>query len=254
MPRPLKCRRVEFLPDVTYFKPAGIPLKNLEEISMSVEEAEALRLKDLEGLEQEEGAEKMNISRPTFQRILATARQKIADALLNGKAIRIEGGNFEVALGQTKKDGIIKIGISAAAPGMDAEIDPRFGRCRYFVIVDPETMTWETLENSGVEDGGGAGIATAKSLTGKDIATIITGNCGPNAYNALTAAGIKVITGVSGTVKDAVEDYKAGKLKASYKPNVAGHFGTSRKGKGNGRGRSAKRYYHSDQAKGKQES
>ena len=97
MPRPLKCRRVAFLPDATYFKPAGIPLRMLNEVILSVEEAEAVRLKDLEGLEQEAGAERMNISRPTFQRVLASARRKIADALLNGKAIRIEGGNFEVA-------------------------------------------------------------------------------------------------------------------------------------------------------------
>lgn len=99
MPRPPKCRRVAFLPNVTYFKPAGIPLRSLEEVRLSVEEAEAIRLKDLEGLEQEQGAEKMNISRPTFQRVLASAREKIADALLSGKAIRIEGGNFEVAPG-----------------------------------------------------------------------------------------------------------------------------------------------------------
>ena len=97
MPRPSKCRRVEFLPDVIYFKPAGIPLRTLEEVQLSVEEAEAIRLKDLEGLEQEQGAERMNISRPTFQRVLTLARQKMADALLNGKAIRIEGGNFEIA-------------------------------------------------------------------------------------------------------------------------------------------------------------
>jgi predicted DNA-binding protein (UPF0251 family) len=85
------------MPDVTYFKPAGIPLRDLEEVCMSIEEAEAVRLKDLEGLEQEQGADKMNISRPTFQRVLASARQKVADALLNGKAIRIEGGNFEMS-------------------------------------------------------------------------------------------------------------------------------------------------------------
>jgi len=97
MARPPKCRRVEFLPDVTYFKPAGIPLRVLEEVLLSVEEAEAIRLKDLEGLEQEQGAERMHISRPTFQRVLASARQKVADALLNGKAIRIEGGNFDMA-------------------------------------------------------------------------------------------------------------------------------------------------------------
>ena len=97
MPRPLKCRRVEFMPSVTYFKPAGIPMRVLEEVILSLEEAEALRLKDLAGLEQSDGAESMNVSRPTFQRVLASARQKIADALLNGKAIRIEGGNYEMA-------------------------------------------------------------------------------------------------------------------------------------------------------------
>jgi len=73
-------------------------MRILEEVCLSVDEAEALRLKDLEGLEQEEGAEKMGISRPTFQRILVSARQKVTDALLNGKAIRIEGGDFELAL------------------------------------------------------------------------------------------------------------------------------------------------------------
>jgi len=97
MSRPPKCRRVAFAPGVIYFKPAGIPLRSLEEIRLFVEEIEAIRLKDLEGLEQEQGAENMGISRPTFQRILASARQKIADALLNGKAIRIEGGNFEMS-------------------------------------------------------------------------------------------------------------------------------------------------------------
>ena len=92
MPRPPKCRRIEFLPKVTYFKPAGISLRALEDVLLSLEEAEAIRLKDLEGLEQEESAQRMNISRPTFQRILASARQKMADALLLGKAIRIDGG------------------------------------------------------------------------------------------------------------------------------------------------------------------
>lgn len=96
MSRPRKYRRVEYVPDITYFKPAGAPLRELDEVRLSVEEAEAIRLKDLEGLEQEEGAEKMNVSRPTFQRVLASARRKIADVLLNGKAIKIEGGNFEM--------------------------------------------------------------------------------------------------------------------------------------------------------------
>jgi len=92
-----KWRRVAFMPEITYFKPAGIPLRALEEVCLSVEEVEAIRLKDMEGLEQEACAQQMNISRPTFHRVLGAARQKIADALLNGKAVRIEGGNFEMA-------------------------------------------------------------------------------------------------------------------------------------------------------------
>jgi predicted DNA-binding protein (UPF0251 family) len=85
------------MPQVTYFKPAGVPARLLEGVALSVEELEAIRLKDMEGLQQEECAEKMRISRPTFHRVLESARQKIADALINGKAIRIEGGNFALA-------------------------------------------------------------------------------------------------------------------------------------------------------------
>jgi predicted DNA-binding protein (UPF0251 family) len=91
-------RRVGSLPQVTYFKPAGIPLAHLQEVRLSIEEAEAIRLKDTEGLAQDECAQKMSVSRSTFARILLSARQKMADALFNGKAIRIEGGNFEMAV------------------------------------------------------------------------------------------------------------------------------------------------------------
>ena len=97
MSRPRKCRRVENLPGTTYFKPAGIPMRVLEDVLLTVDEVEALRLKEIEELDQEESAGRMGISRPTFQRILASARKKIADAVLNGKAIRIEGGIFAMA-------------------------------------------------------------------------------------------------------------------------------------------------------------
>jgi predicted DNA-binding protein (UPF0251 family)/predicted Fe-Mo cluster-binding NifX family protein len=95
MSRPCKCRRVCFMPGVTYFTPAGIPMSRLTENCLSHEEVEAIRLRDLERLEQMECGMKMNVSRPTFQRILASARLKIADSLLTGKALRIEGGNYE---------------------------------------------------------------------------------------------------------------------------------------------------------------
>ncbi len=94
MARPQKWRHVEFIPDITYFKPAGVPLRNLDEIILNVEELEALRLKDIEQLEQEQCAERMNISRPTFFRIINSARSKVAEALINGKAIKIEGGKY----------------------------------------------------------------------------------------------------------------------------------------------------------------
>jgi len=94
MPRPRFCRRVHAKPSYTYFKPRGIPLNKLDESILSVDEFEAVRLKDLNGLEQEDAAKKMNISQPTFHRLIISARKKIADAIVNGKAIRIEGGNF----------------------------------------------------------------------------------------------------------------------------------------------------------------
>lgn len=89
MPRPIKPRRVFFTPNVTYFKPRAVPLSILEEVNLSVDELEALRLYDLEGLEQEKAAKKMKISQSTMQRILTSARKKVSQALIEGKAIKI---------------------------------------------------------------------------------------------------------------------------------------------------------------------
>ncbi len=96
MVRPRKIRQVKSIPEITYFKPAGVPLRELQEVVLTVEETEAIRLKDKEGKSQEECAKIMNISRPTFQRILNTAREKVADFLVNGKAIKIHGGDYMV--------------------------------------------------------------------------------------------------------------------------------------------------------------
>ncbi|UCC16728.1 MAG: DUF134 domain-containing protein [Dehalococcoidales bacterium] len=96
MSRPRKCIRIENVPGTTYFKPAGIPMRTLKDVLLTVDEVEALRLKEIEDFDQETAAKRMGISRPTFQRMLASARKKMADALLNGKAIRIEGGIFEM--------------------------------------------------------------------------------------------------------------------------------------------------------------
>lgn len=94
MSRPPKWRKVEFIPNIQYFVPLDSQTANMEENILRIEEIEAIRLKDVEKLEQEECAERMEVSRQTFQRILNTGREKIADSIINGKAIRIEGGNF----------------------------------------------------------------------------------------------------------------------------------------------------------------
>ncbi len=97
MPRPFKPRRVQAMPNVTYFKPTGIPMSYLEEIVLTVDELEALRLKDLEGLEQHDCAAKMNVAQSTLQRILVSAREKVARAIVEGKALRIYGGAYDLA-------------------------------------------------------------------------------------------------------------------------------------------------------------
>lgn len=96
MPRPCCLRRIGFKPSAGYFKPAGVPLRMLEEIVVTLDEIEALRLADLKGLYQEQAAEQMKISRPTFARIVEAARRKVADALIHGKALRLEGGTVEM--------------------------------------------------------------------------------------------------------------------------------------------------------------
>ena len=106
----------------------------------------------------------------------------------------------------------MKIVISATGTTLDTEVDPRFGRCRYFIIVDPETMDFGVLENSSAMASGGAGISAAQMIASKGVQAVLTGNCGPNAYKVLLSAGIQVVTSISGVVKDAIQGYQSGKF------------------------------------------
>jgi len=119
----------------------------------------------------------------------------------------------------------MKIAITASEPNLDTNLDPRFGRCTYFLIVDPDTMAFEAVENPNVALGGGAGIQSAQLMASKEVKFVLTGNCGPNAHDTLSAAGIGVITGCSGVARDAVEQFKAGRLQTADAPNVAPHSG-----------------------------
>jgi predicted Fe-Mo cluster-binding NifX family protein len=126
----------------------------------------------------------------------------------------------------------MKICVTATASTLDAQIDPRFGRCSYLVIVDSETMQFEAIPNMAAGATGGAGIQAAQTIANKGVKLLITGNVGPNAFGALSAAGIEIVTGAFGTVREAVERFKLGEFKKTGSPTVDGHFGMGGKGGG----------------------
>jgi predicted Fe-Mo cluster-binding NifX family protein len=129
----------------------------------------------------------------------------------------------------------MKICVTATANSLNAQIDPRFGRCSYFVIVDSETMQFEAVPNGAAGATGGAGIQAAQIIASKGVKLLITGNVGPNAFGALSAAGIEIVTGAFGTVREAVETLKRGELRKTGAPTVSGHFGMGgRRGRGRG--------------------
>jgi predicted Fe-Mo cluster-binding NifX family protein len=119
----------------------------------------------------------------------------------------------------------MKVAVSAAGPSLDSQVDPRFGRCQYLLIVDADSMTFEALENPAVTSPGGAGIQVAELVANKGAKAVITGSCGPNAYQVLSAAHVDVLDGVSGSVREAVEGYRRGQLKAAAGPSGSPHSG-----------------------------
>jgi predicted Fe-Mo cluster-binding NifX family protein len=121
----------------------------------------------------------------------------------------------------------MKVAVSSTGPDIGAQVDPRFGRCQYFVIVDSDSMASEAFENPNVMAGGGAGIQSAQLVAERGAQMVLTGNCGPNAYQTLQAAGIGVVVGVSGTVREAVEKYKSGEFSPAGGPSVAEKFGST---------------------------
>jgi len=121
----------------------------------------------------------------------------------------------------------MKLAVTATGPGLDADVDPRFGRCKYFIFVNPDTLEFKAVENTPA--GGGAGIAAGQLLASHGAQVLLTGDCGPNAYQVLSAANIQVITGISGKVMDAINAYKAGQFKAISQPSVQPHHGLTTK-------------------------
>ena len=125
----------------------------------------------------------------------------------------------------------MKVAVSATGPSLDSPVDPRFGRCAYFVIVDLETMQSESFQNASQYAGSGAGIQAAQSVAGKGVQVVLTGNVGPNAFQALSSAGIQIITGAIGTVRESVARFKKGELGPISSPTAPMKYGM-----GGGRG------------------
>lgn len=121
----------------------------------------------------------------------------------------------------------MNICVTSQGDNLDSSIDPRFGRCNYFLIIDSDTLEFEAVENSFSQAGGGAGIQSGQLMSSKGVKAVLTGNVGPNAFQTLNAAGIEIFTGASGTVREVVESYKEGKMTASEGPSVDSKYGMS---------------------------
>jgi predicted Fe-Mo cluster-binding NifX family protein len=130
----------------------------------------------------------------------------------------------------------MKIAISSSGKILDSPLDPRFGRCACFLVVDPADMSYEVFDNQNAAQSSGAGIQAAQFLADKNVSAVITGNVGPNAVQTLSAAGIEIFTQQQGTIREVVERYKNNRLNPTAQSTVGRHFGKGGGGFGGGIG------------------
>ncbi|WP_048103278.1 NifB/NifX family molybdenum-iron cluster-binding protein [Methanosarcina barkeri] len=130
----------------------------------------------------------------------------------------------------------MKICVTASGEGLDSEVDPRFGRCSYFVIYDPETRNVESISNAAAFTSGGTGIKAAEIVANAGIDVLLTGTMGPNAFSIFSELGIDVQVGIKGTVREAIRQYEAGELQSIRTPNTTPGSGMGKGMKGGGMG------------------
>lgn len=130
----------------------------------------------------------------------------------------------------------MKIAVSSSGQDLDAQLDPRFGRCSNFLIIDTNDMSFEVFANENAALGGGAGIQSAQFVVSKGVKAVITGNCGPKAMQVFSAGEVQVYVGQTGTIKDVIERYKNGELTAATQANAPLHSGTGGRDMGRGMG------------------
>jgi len=119
----------------------------------------------------------------------------------------------------------MKVAVSAMGTDLDAQVDLRFGRCQYFVIVDPDTLEFESIENPNIGAMGGAGIQSGQMMVDRGVRVVLTGNVGPNAFQTLSAAGVQVIAEVNGTVREAIKQFNSDQLRPVSRATVPEYFG-----------------------------
>jgi predicted Fe-Mo cluster-binding NifX family protein len=130
----------------------------------------------------------------------------------------------------------MRIAITSVGKELDSNLDPRFGRCSYFLVIETDDLSFEVFENENAALGGGAGIQSAQFVASKGAQAVITGNCGPNALQTFTAAGVQVYVGQAGPIKDIVNKYKNGELTPTTEANAPLHAGAGGMGMGRGKG------------------
>ena len=231
MPRPKKCRRICDYPQTPSFIPAEMP-EPMDAVILTLEEYETIRLIDKEGLSQEQCGDFMQVARTTVQQIYSSARKKLADVLVDGLPLRIEGGDFALCSGNSaaygcrncyqqkihpmhekpKGDHIMRIAVTYE----NGSVFQHFGHTEQFKIYDVEDGN---IISSEVVDAGGSGHgALAGVLSALKVDALICGGIGGGAQMALEAAGIRLYGGVSGSADAAAEALAAGTL--AYNPNV----------------------------------
>ncbi len=119
----------------------------------------------------------------------------------------------------------MKICLTSQGDSLESQVDPRFGRCQYFIIADVDSLEFEAIKNPNLDATGGAGIQSGQLMADKGVKAVLTGNVGPNAFRTLQAAGIEVVTGVSGPISAAIDKYKKGEFNPTQGPSVDSHFG-----------------------------
>ncbi len=214
MPRPKKCRKISRLPKTVSFKPQGVPLCELEEIYLSLDAFEALRLVDYKKYSLEQAAQQMQISRHTFGRLLTQARQTLAKAIVEGNALYIlyKHNTEHFHITTLKKEKIMSlIAISSNGSQLSDMVDPRFGRASTFILFNTENKETTVLENNTVQNmTHGAGIHTAEMIVNAGVSTVLSGRVGPKAYQVLENAGVTIIENMDGkSVGEAIEAYLA---------------------------------------------